>query len=193
MSKRKPYDDAVPLTNKKDGEITISPTQRDRNDTSLSPVASNARSFIDLRSQRRRTSSSPVDLLASEEVGETVLLSTKSELLACGSRINIHESEASSSDEELINLDQRVYTRLQKNAVTRNEEAAKTIELQAYEIKVLKATLRQYRKKVFKIERLSQAATARDDVLFARANARIEDEEEYASESIKSESDKEEK
>ena len=58
---------------------------------------------------------------------------------------------------------------------------------------MLKATLRQYRKKVFKIERLSQAATARDDVLFARANARIEDEEEYASESIKSESDEEEK
>ena len=193
MSKRKPYDDAVPLTNKKDGEITISPTQRDRNDTSLSPVASNARLFIDLRSQRRRTSSSPVDLLASEEVGETVLLSTKSELLACGSRINIHESEGSSSDEEFINLDQRVYKRLQKNAVTRNEEAAKTIELQSYEIKVLKAILRQYQKKVYKIERLSQAATARNDILFGRDNSMIENKEEYASDEIKSKLDEEER
>ena len=58
---------------------------------------------------------------------------------------------------------------------------------------MLKATLRQYRKKVYQIERLSQAATARDDVLFGRANSMIEDKEEYASDEIKSESDEEEK
>ena len=186
MSKRKPYDHAVPLSNKKDGESTIPPTQRDRSGTSLSPVASDACSFIDLQTRRRHTSSSPVDLLASEEVGQTVLLSTKCDLLACGSTSNIHDS---SSDEEFINLDQRVYKRLQKNAIIRDEEAAKTIELQAYEIKVLKATLRQYRKKLCKIERLTKAATARDDVLLRRANEMIEGGEDLESDEIKSESD----
>jgi hypothetical protein len=127
--------------------------------------------------------------LASEEVGETVLLSTKCDFLACGSRINIHDTDGSSSDEEFINLDQRVYKRLQKNAVIRDEEAAKTIELQAYEIKVLKATLRQYRKKLCMIERLSKAATARDDVLLRRANEMIEGNKELESDNIKSESD----
>ena len=81
------------------------------------------------------------------------------------------------------------YIKDYKNTVTRNEEAAKTIELQAYEIKVLKATLRQYRKKLCKIERLTKAATARDDVLLRRANEMIEGDKDLESGEIKSESD----
>ena len=131
--------------------------------------------------------------MESEEVGQTVLLSTKCDLLACGSRINIHDTDASSSDEEFINLDLRVYKRLQKNIIIRAEEAAKTTELQAYEIKVLKATLRQYRKKVYKIEHLSQAATVCDDVLFRRDNSMIEDKEEDTSNHTKSNSEEEDK
>ena len=184
MSKRQLFPHAIPLSINKDDASTGSPmTRRDR---SHSPVESDSRSFIDLRTQRRRTSTSPVDLLASVEVGQTVLLSTKCDLLACGSTSNLHDS---SSDEEFINLDQRVYKRLQKNAIIRDEEAAKTIELQAYEIKVLKATLRQYRKKLCKIERLTKAATARDDVLLRRANEMIEGGEDLESDEIKSESD----
>ena len=124
--------------------------------------------------------------MASAEVGQTVLLSIKCDLLACGSTSNLHDS---SSNKEFINLDQRVYNRLQKNAIIREEEAAKTIELQAYEIKVLKETLRQYRKKLCTIKRLSKAATARDDVLLRRVNVMIEADEELESDDIKSESD----
>ena len=75
--------------------------------------------------------------------------------------------------------------------VTRNEEAAKTIELQVYEIKVLKVTLCQYRKKSYEIERLLRSATARDNVLFGRANSMLQDNGDYLSEDIKSESDDE--
>ena len=77
--------------------------------------------------------------------------------------------------------------------VTRNEEAAKTIELQVYEIKVIKATLRHYRKIFYEIERLLRSATARDNVIFGRANLMLQDNGDYLSEDIKSESDDEDK
>ena len=71
----------------------------------------------------------------------------------------------------------------------RDEEALKMIKLQVYEIKVLKVTLRQYCTKVDKIECLSWSTTGRDNVLFRRANAILQDNDEYPSNDVKSDSD----
>lgn len=68
-----------------------------------------------------------------------------------------------------------------------------TMELQAYNIRVLKATLCQSCKKVNGIERISQSATSRDDVLFGCANSMLQDNNECQSNDIKSESDEDSK
>ena len=71
----------------------------------------------------------------------------------------------------------------------RDEEASKMIELQVYEIKVLRVTLRQYCTKVDKIEYLSWSVTGRENILFRRANAMLQDNDECLSNDVKSDSD----
>ena len=55
---------------------------------------------------------------------------------------------------------------------------------------MLKTTLRQYRKKVNDIKRLSRSATSRDNVLFQRANSMLENNDKCISHDIKSDSGK---
>ena len=91
------------------GKTSALPTQCERSGTSLSHVVSKTCLFINLETRYWHTTSFPVDLPKSEEIGETVLLSTKCDLLTCTPISPIHNLDVSSSNKEFINMDQRVY------------------------------------------------------------------------------------
>ena len=119
------------------------------------------------------------DTKKSHNCSKHVKLSSKDKVFTINRTNNYSEmwtlGDSDKSEEEKYIVNRRAIEKLNKKRKVELQDKDKQIKDHEYMIKVMQATIRQYRTKVNKIRRLTGAAVKREECIFKLSNAKMEE------------------